>query len=362
MANKDNKQKLEELNRLRRQYKRGNKGNALLRTQALIAVYSGKDIKLVAEMFGVSIKTLNNWRRKFEQSNGLEDKERMGRPPKLSKEQLELIKKTITEFNQQVWVSRRVYVLIESLLGICFCVKYLPQLLRGLGLSFHKAVHLLYKKNEEKRRKWVQETLPRLYEEKLKAGWKIFYQDEVGFETQGTLTCTWGPMGEKIEIKNYGRHGRMNLIGALELGTGEFHGVLTRFKVNAQRFRRFICHIKREMREAKIMLICDNASFHKAKWIQQWARDNSKWLRLEFLPGYSPDFNPIERLWKYLKREYTHNRCWGTKEDLKKHLEVMMQEIPMKVEEIKGVMRKEIKRLREVFEFYKTPVPQELMI
>ncbi len=362
MANNDNKQKLEELKILRRRYKKGNNADALLRTQALIALYSGKDIKLVAEMFGVSVKTVRNWRKKFEKSLSLEDEQRTGRQPKLSKEQLELIKKVITEFNQQVWIARKVFILIESLFGICFSVKYLPELLRKLGLSFNKAVHLLYRKNEEKRRKWIQETLPKLYEDQIKAGWRIFYQDEVGFQTQGTLTSTWGLVGEKVEIKNYGRHGRVNLIGALELGTGEFHGVLTKFKVNAQRFRRFICHMKREMREAKIMLICDNAPFHRAKWLQEWAKRNSKWLRLEFLPGYSPDFNPIERLWKYIKKEYIHNKCWGTQADLKKHLEVVVQEIPMKVEETKGVMKKEIKRLREAFEFYKTPVPEELMI
>ena len=56
-------------------------------------------------------------------------------------------------------------------------------------------------------------------------------------------------------------------MGAFELGTGLFYGVQTSFKVNAMRFRRFICHLKHEMRTDKILLICDNASFHKAKWL-----------------------------------------------------------------------------------------------
>jgi len=100
--------------------------------------------------------------------------------------------------------------------------------------------------------------------------------------------------GETIEIDNYGRRGRMNLIGAFELGTGQFYGVLTSFRVNAQRFRRFLCHLKREMRTDKLILICDNASFHKAKWFKQWYQQQTDWLHIEFLPGYSPDFNPIE--------------------------------------------------------------------
>ena len=289
MTNNNNKQKLEELKILRRRYKKENNAEALLRTQALIALYSGKDIKLVAEVFGVSVKTICNWRKKFEKSGGLADKQRTGRPPKLSKEQLALIKKFITEHKEQGWTARRILNMIICLYGVAFSVKYLPEVLRQIGLSFHKAAHFLYRKNEEKRRKWIQETLPELYKDKIKEGWRIFYQDEVGFQTQGTLASTWGPIGEKVEIKNYGRHGRVNLIGALELGTGEFHGILTRFAVNSQRFRRFICHMKRKMREAKIILICDNARFHRAKWLQEWVGKNAEWLRLVFfMMGFSP--------------------------------------------------------------------------
>ena len=105
---------------------------------------------LVAEVFGVSVKTVRNWRRKFEQSGGLEDKERAGRPAKLSKEQQEIIKKFIAEHKEQVWTARRILNMIICLYGVVLSVKYLPQLLRQIGLSFHKAVHILFRKNGEK--------------------------------------------------------------------------------------------------------------------------------------------------------------------------------------------------------------------
>jgi len=155
----------------------------------------------------------------------------------------------------------------------------------------------------------LQIARPEIYRKKIEEGWRIFYQDEVGIQTEGTLGHTWGPRGKKTEIKNYGRHGRMNLIGAFELGTGIFHGVMTSFRVNAMRFRRFICHLKRVMRGEKILFICDNASFHKAKCLTEWVERNKAWLKIEFLPAYSPDFNPIECLWRWLKTEFTHNKC-----------------------------------------------------
>jgi hypothetical protein len=74
---------------------------------------------------------------------------------------------------------------------------------------------------------WIQETLPEIYRKKIEAGWRIFYQDEVGFQTEGALAYTWGVRGQSTAIANYGRHGRINLIGAFELGAGLFYGVQT---------------------------------------------------------------------------------------------------------------------------------------
>jgi len=239
--------------------------------------------------------------------------------------------------------------------GVSLSVKYLPELLRELGFSYKKAVHYLAKRDGEKRRAWIQERLPIIYEEHIRDGWRIFFQDEVGFQTEGTLAYTWGPTGEKVEIENYGRRGRVNLIGAFELGTAYFYGMLTTRRVNTQRFRHFILRLRREMRTDKILLICDNASFHKAKWFREWRETQTSWLRLEFLPAYSPDFNPIERLWRWMKTEYTHNRCWKDRKQLKRHLTTMLQELPNRTHEFLGLMNVELQRLRVVFEFYKTP-------
>ena len=121
------------------------------------------------------------------------------------------------------------------------------------------------------------------------------------------------------------------------------------------RFRRFLCHLKHEMQTGKLMLICDNASFHKAKWLTEWVSTQKEWLRLEFLPAYSPDFNPIERLWRWIKSEHLHNRCWKSLADLKTHLMQVMEKIERKPAELTSVMRQEIQRLNTVFEFYQTP-------
>ena len=125
--------------------------------------------------------------------------------------------------------------------------------------------------------------------------------------------------------------------------------------MNASRFRRFLCCLKRKYRDDKFIVIADNASFHKAKWFTDWW-GKSDWLRLEFLPSYSPDFNPIERLWKWIKREFTHNKCWDSKSSLWKHLQNKLSELPNRVEEYIGTMQQELLRLKSAFQHYKFQV------
>jgi transposase len=69
----------------------------------------------------------------------------------------------------------------------------------------------------------------------------------------------------------------------------------------------------------RVVLVIDNAPWHRGRPIDEVLRDNP---HLEFyrLPSYSPQLNPIERLWKKLRRRATHNRLFDTLADLKASL------------------------------------------
>lgn len=356
-SEKENQATLARLRKMCKEFEKAKDVRGVLRVKALIAYYKGVLPALIVQCYEINGKTLKNWIERFEQEESLADLPRSGRPSKLPKEKQVELREMIVAQNQRVWVARHVYMWLILTLKVVYSARYLPEFLRKLGLSFHKAVHTLIRRDTEKRRHWMQETILALYADKIKQGWRIFFQDEVGFQTEGTLAYTWGLKGEKIEVENYGRHGRVNLIGAFELGTGAFYGVLTQFRVNAMRFRRFLCHLKYMMRTDKIMLICDNARFHKAKWLTEWVATQHPWLRLEFLPAYSPDFNPIERLWRWIKSEHLHNRCWQSLTDLKVYLREIIAAIALKPVELTSVMRQEIQRLNALFEFYQTPSP-----
>jgi transposase len=72
-------------------------------------------------------------------------------------------------------------------------------------------------------------------------------------------------------------------------------------------------------RHPRVVLVIDNAPWHRGTPINEALRDNPH-LEFKRLPSYSPQLNPIERLWKKRRRRATHNRRFDTLTDLKASL------------------------------------------
>jgi transposase len=88
-------------------------------------------------------------------------------------------------------------------------------------------------------------------------------------------------------------------------------------KFNAATFHTFLKHLIRRRRKGKKMLVVlDNARYHHAAHLKPWLRQHRKYLRLDFLPPYSPELNHIERVWKLTRRHCTHNRYFPTLDTL----------------------------------------------
>ena len=98
----------------------------------------------------------------------------------------------------------------------------------------------------------------------------------------------------------------VSLFGAVNLRNGK---LVTQFekKFNAMTFKDFLCLLLRHRRRAKKMVILlDNAKYHHAAVLKPFLKRHRDKLALEFLPAYSPELNPIERVWKLTRRLCTH--------------------------------------------------------
>ena len=85
---------------------------------------------------------------------------------------------------------------------------------------------------------------------------------------------------------------------------------------NTASFKRFVKHLIKnvKLKNKKILLVLDNARYHKAKELKQFFLKRKDKLELLFLPPYSPDLNPIEIEWRETRRNVTHNKYFSSME------------------------------------------------
>jgi transposase len=100
--------------------------------------------------------------------------------------------------------------------------------------------------------------------------------------------------------------------GGVRIGDGQFvHHKAEIF--NAESFKIFLQTLLRSRKRGKkVLVILDNARYHHARDLKPWLKKNRCHIELLFLPPYSPDLNPIERVWKLTRRLCTHNQYFET--------------------------------------------------
>lgn len=110
--------------------------------------------------------------------------------------------------------------------------------------------------------------------------------------------------------------------GAVRLRDGKF---VTR--VEPERFDgatcwRFLKTLRRASAHAhrRVVVISDNASYHHSRAHRPWREAAAPAFALFYLPPYSPDLNPCERVWKLTRRLCTHNRYFAHLDQLTAHV------------------------------------------
>ena len=127
----------------------------------------------------------------------------------------------------------------------------------------------------------------------------LWFLDETGIEGDPRPRRRWALRGEKIRQPYQGTHSRMNATGTVCPRTGEFYALIFSHS-DTQVFQTFPDHANCDIHfeRPKNLLILDNANWHRGKKIN-WGQ-----FQPVFLPPYSPDLNPIERLWLVMKAEW----------------------------------------------------------
>ncbi|PEN85512.1 IS630 family transposase, partial [Bacillus cereus] len=98
-------------------------------------------------------------------------------------------------------------------------------------------------------------------------------------------------------------------------------------RFDAKVFLSFLHQVLKQYPEGKIVMVLDNARIHHAKLIQPFLEKYNSRLELVFLPPYSPNLNPIEGLWKWLKSSIIYNVFYTSVAEIRKAVREFIQKV-----------------------------------
>jgi transposase len=213
-------------------------------------------------------------------------------------------------FESACWTTRLIQELIRREFGVLYNRFYLCELLRNLGYSFQKAQYVSDHLDPDCRERWKTQHWPQILAEARRRGALILFGDEAYFPQWGSLSYTWAKRGQTPKVKTAGKRKAYKLFGLIEFFSGRFFHQSLEGKFTSAAYQAFLLSVLAQTSE-HLFLIQDGARYHTSKAMQLFFAQQQARLTVCPLPSYSPDYNPIEYLWRNLKKRTTHNKYFA---------------------------------------------------
>lgn len=283
------------------------------RIKVILLLDDGKRYSDIAAFLFLDEGTIANYRKRYK-SGGLEELINdyyKGKRAALSEADQKIL---ISDLQSKIFpTTKSVIAHIKKSFGIQYSRGGVTELLHRLGFSFKKATPVPGKADKKKQQKFINQY------NGIKPHGIVYFGDSTHPEFGPTISYGWIKKGENFEVKtNSGWRKRVNICGAIEMNS---------LDVIARSFetinKNSVCEILRKIRkknpnEEKIYFVLDGAAYNRSKKVKNLAKKLK--IKILYLPPYSPNLNPIERLWKFMKKKVTANRYFDEFDDFKKTL------------------------------------------
>lgn len=280
---------------------------AALRNRAVQAVLDGMTQAEAARVFRVHRNAVNRWIRRYREGGwaGLGEQRRGRRPgeqPALSERQQQELIALVRESTPDqlglagfLWTREAVTELLAQRYGVWLARTTVGGYLRGWGFSPQRPQRRALEQNPVAVARWLAEEFPAIRALAKREGGVVLWLDEMGVRSDAAAGRSWAPVGQTPVIKRTGKRFRVNMISAISnqgllrfrLFTGSFTGAV---------FIDFLRRLLRDCQGRKVHLIVDGHPVHRAKQVSAWVGRHAGRIELHFLPGYSPELNPVELL------------------------------------------------------------------
>jgi transposase len=300
----------QERTQLRVQHKRERDGRVRDRIKAVLLTDEGWTSQQIAKVLLISDQAVREHVQVYKTSNKLKPVSG-GSEGKLSEEQSKRLMAHL-EAHTYLYV-KDIVAYVGATFKISYTVAGMSHWLRRHNFSYKKPAVIPGKADKEQQQRWLAEY------EKLRQGLPddetICFTDGVHPTHNVQPAYGWIKVGVRKEIPTNTGRARLNLSGIIDVIS---HSVLVAedTTLNADSTIRFFQKVEAAYpTKTKIHIFCDNASYYRNKAVTKYLSASK--IALHFLPPYSPNLNPIERLWKWMKERVIYNTYYEHFEEFK---------------------------------------------
>ena len=275
------------------------------RLTAVLAAAAGKTREEVAGLLGIGLTQLSEWLRVY-RNEGLDalcEIRNKGDPGKLTPQQIERLKAEVRTgcFRN----SDQIRDWVKSTFAVSYSSSGVKDLLKRIGVSYHKVTGFLWKADPDEQRAFVKRVARHKREAKQQGAPRTrrYYVDAChpvwGLDL---VFCCWLLLGQRLLVGMGSGRKRLNVLGAYCPDDHEYIDLrLTRDNINGEQFVNFLrLLLSTHPGTERFILYVDGARYYKSPAVKEWLKRHPE-FHLSPIPAYSPNVNLIERLWKFMR-------------------------------------------------------------
>lgn len=279
-----------------------------IRISCVQRVEAGESPEVVIKSVGFERVCIYRWLAAYREGGieALKAKKLFGRPAKITGEQMQKLYGIIAnetplqyKFSFALWTCGIVRELLKQKYKIHLSEVSIGRLLKKLGLTRQKPLFRAYQQDPVKVEQYLNTEYPKIKKLAKCNGASIYFGDEASIRSDYHSGTTWAPKGDTPIVKTTGARFRVNMISAVS-AKGEMRFMLTEKSTTSDVFIEFLGRLIKGA-DHPIYLIVDGHPVHKSKSVKEYITSLKGKLVLFFLPGYSPELNPDENVWGYVK-------------------------------------------------------------
>jgi transposase len=199
-----------------------------------------------------------------------------------------------------VWTRPQVRDLVRRWFGVGLSLITIGNYLRSWRLSPQKPIRKAYEQNPEAVARWLEVDYPAIAKRANREKAVILWLDQTGLRSDAPVGRTWAPVGQTPVVAKTGRRFGVNVMAAIS-NKGELYFTCYTGSFTGPVFLAYLDRLVRHLGR-KIHLIVDGHPVHRRVNVRDWLAEHVDRIEMHFLPGYSPELNPVELLNGDIKR------------------------------------------------------------